>query len=290
MTLAEIDYRFLLPLSLTARRLKEQVDASNDVQVQCRALLGSMPPGSAFSHVTALKLLKLPIPDVLAKDQRIHVTSSQERSRSQSSRTVNHHLDAHDPGEPFIVSGLPIIRPGWAWVQECQRISDSDAVLIADGMMRRQHPLETPESLEELLGSVRNIRGVIRARNALELAEPNTDSPMETLTRLLLVLAGLPTPDVNPEIFDDSGQYVCRSDLVYWQWRVVVEYDGDVHRTDRATWQRDNEKRRHLAELGFYPIYVTADDVYKRPKEIIAHVRKALRDRGWDGHSIESAA
>jgi hypothetical protein len=37
--------------------------------------------------------------------------------------------------------------------------------------------------------------------------------------------AGLPEPEVNPDIRNASGRFVGRGDLVYRRWRVIVEYD-----------------------------------------------------------------
>ena len=53
----------------------------------------------------------------------------------------------------------------------------------------------------------------------------------ETRTRLRLVQAGLPEPEVNPAVRLDTGQTL-RVDLVWRTWKVAVEYDGPQHFTD----------------------------------------------------------
>jgi hypothetical protein len=66
------------------------------------------------------------------------------------------------------------------------------------------------------------------------LLRPGAESRPETLLRLLLGRAGLPEPEVNVDIRDDSGRFLGRADLVYPPWRTIVEYDGDQHRTSAA--------------------------------------------------------
>ncbi|MGL1521349.1 hypothetical protein ACSTIE_23430, partial [Vibrio parahaemolyticus] len=74
-------------------------------------------------------------------------------------------------------------------------------------------------------------------RLALDLAVDGSESPKESALRVLLVMAGLPTPECNVEIFDGS-RFVARVDLLYRAARLVIEYDGDYHR-DPQQWSRD---------------------------------------------------
>ncbi len=53
-------------------------------------------------------------------------------------------------------------------------------------------------------------RGAIRARTAAALVRRGVDSPMETRLRLLIVLAGLPEPEVNRILRDAGGDWVIR--------------------------------------------------------------------------------
>jgi len=37
--------------------------------------------------------------------------------------------------------------------------------------------------------------------------------------------------EVNPELFDDVGRFTARADVLFREWRVIVEYDGEQHRS-----------------------------------------------------------
>jgi hypothetical protein len=73
--------------------------------------------------------------------------------------------------------------------------------------------------------------GVPQARRVVELAEADAQSPMETRLRLLLVLAGLPPPQVQVPLHDDNERFLGRPDLYCPTRRVGLEYDSGTHRT-----------------------------------------------------------
>ena len=76
-------------------------------------------------------------------------------------------------------------------------------------------------------------RGAVAARAAMKLVRERVDSPRETWLRLCLVLAGLPMPECNLVIGDDQGP-IGRVDLVCMAYRLIIEYEGDQHRTDAS--------------------------------------------------------
>ena len=102
--------------------------------------------------------------------------------------------------------------------------------------------------------------GIRKASKAIRLADARAESPMETLTRIIWLDAGLPAPSVNEEIFDDDGRFVARVDLRDPTSLLVAEYDGG-HHAGPARRQRDAARRQALEELGFTMVTITAADV-----------------------------
>ena len=101
-------------------------------------------------------------------------------------------------------------------------------------------------------------RGARRLASAFARVRSGTDSPQETRLRLDLVDAGLPEPVVNPVIHDAAGEQIAIGDLAYPEWRVLVEYDGEHHREDRAQYARDVERLDDLARAGWRVIRFNA--------------------------------
>jgi very-short-patch-repair endonuclease len=97
---------------------------------------------------------------------------------------------------------------------------------------------------------------------------------METRTRLVLVIAGLPGPVCQHEIQED-GMLVARVDLAYPRYRIAIEYDGECHR-ERSVFRRDAQRANQLRLLGWIVLRFTADDVLRHPNRMVAQVRSAL--------------
>ena len=115
--------------------------------------------------------------------------------------------------------------------------------------------------------------GVVRIRGALELAEPRSESPMETRLRLRLILAGLPKPAVQPRLVDETGAFVAKPDLYYPLHRLAIEYDGATHKDSIVT---DNRRQNRLLEAGYRVLRFAAPDVLGKPEDVVSLVRRAL--------------
>ena len=109
------------------------------------------------------------------------------------------------------------------------------------------------------------------------------DSPPESRLRLCLVLAGLPEPACNVDLGDDSF-FIATPDLAYLVYRLLLEYEGDHHRTDRAQWQKDIRRERQLRKAGFEVQRITAETL-RRPRELVDDVHALLVKAGYAGPS-----
>jgi hypothetical protein len=117
-------------------------------------------------------------------------------------------------------------------------------------------------------------KGIARLRRVVDLAEPKAESPMETRLRMLLLLAGLPRPEVQVSIHDDQGNPLGRPDLLYRAQRLAIEYDGGTHR-DRLI--DDNRRQNGLISAGYRLLRFTAADEYGTPDSVAIQVRSAIR-------------
>lgn len=116
-------------------------------------------------------------------------------------------------------------------------------------------------------------KGVGAARRVLEFAEGAAESPMESRIRMLLVLNGLPRPEVQVSICDSTGSIIGRPDLYYRDHRLGVEYDGETH---RASLVDDNRRQNRLLLADVRLLRFTAADVLRHPQSVVTQVRNAL--------------
>jgi hypothetical protein len=124
-------------------------------------------------------------------------------------------------------------------------------------------------------------RGAIASRRAAGFVRERIDSPRETMLRLCLVLAGLPTPDCNL-VMGTHDHPIGRVDLVFTTFGVLVEYECDQHRTDRWQWNVDIGRYEEFTADGYLVIRVTGAAM-RRAREVVCRVDAALRSRGYRG-------
>lgn len=115
-------------------------------------------------------------------------------------------------------------------------------------------------------------------RDVLALANPLSESPMETRLRLILLDAGLGPLTAQHDVHDARGRFVARVDLAWPALRVAVEYDGDHHR-EPAHFRQDVARLNALRAAGWLVLRFTADDVLRHPRATVALVRQALHER-----------
>ena len=105
---------------------------------------------------------------------------------------------------------------------------------------------------------------------------------METRLRLLLVLAGLPRPEAQVPLHDDSGRFLGRPDLYYPAHRLGLEYDGSTHRDSLI---QDNRRQNRLLNAGIRLLRFTATDLHRTPDSVVEQVRAALHSVDLPGKS-----
>jgi len=134
--------------------------------------------------------------------------------------------------------------------------------------------------VEAVMAAHPGARGMPRLRKLLPLVDGGAESPRETLTRLVLIDAGLPAPRTQIEVYDDYGCFVARIDMGYEDVLVGVEYDGPQHWTDPAVRQRDIDRQVALQDLGWKIVRASRDLLKFRRSTFVERVASTLRDRG----------
>ena len=98
---------------------------------------------------------------------------------------------------------------------------------------------------------------------------------MESVLRWLLHAAGLPAPDLQHVVSTPGGVFVGAADMAWPERKVLVEFDGDVHR-ERDVFVNDLRRQNRLVAEGWTVLRFSSADVYGRPDEVVAAIRRAL--------------
>lgn len=216
-----------------------------------------LPGDSAFSHCTAATLLGLPLPRT-REHVALHVMRPTGRNPVARPQ-VQPHLGL-ECRETAHVDGLRVVSAPHTWVDLATILGVEDLVVVGDSVARRAGSIDP---LRTALGHRGRVRGVRALREALAWIRAGSDSPMETRSRLLFVRHGLPEPELNVAVTarDGSG-FLCRSDFVWRDRRVIGKYQGAHH---FGSYKRgdDDIARRLLAEDdGWKYAEITRSDVF----------------------------
>lgn len=169
------------------------------------------------------------------------------------------------------VRGLPATSRDRTVADLARRGSVVEGVVVLDMALRSR--VVTAEQLDAWIAGHPRYRGVRRLAKALELADPASESPMESRLRALILTAGLPRPRVQETLYDEQGSFVARADLLYPDERLVIEYDDLTHRTSLTA---DDQRHNRLTDAGYRVLRFTAGDVLHRPASVVGQVRRAL--------------
>ncbi|WP_270886774.1 endonuclease domain-containing protein [Pedococcus sp. 5OH_020] len=222
----------------------------------------------AFSHITAARLWELPLPSSWRMGEPLHVMRDSTPLRRAG--VVGHR--GLSGRRVHVLHGRPVTSPVDTWLDlgAMGTLSTHDLVVAGDALATRSVTL-LPRLQEG--ARRRRGRGSRHLRQAADLLRAGSGSPMETRARLAFVDANLPEPELNASVYGDDAQFVARVDFLWREARVIVEYEGDQHRTDRQQWQKDIERVRVLEALGWRVVRITHADLTDERR------RRALLER-----------
>ena len=223
-------------------------------------LLATLAPSAALSHATAAVPQGLWTP--FRSDSRVQVTIAGAAERSDSGLRVH---GSRLPRELIhVVDGLPMTRPGRTAMDLGRGRSFPDALVAVDGaaralvlafgidrwsIRRREVPDDllaaVAVELDEAFRSVWGWPGTRVLRQALAVRDVASESPSESWSRGVLLLGGLPAPEVNVPVRGRSGREYW-GDLVWRRHRLIGEVDGQGKYGDDA----ETRRRRMDEERG----------------------------------------
>ena len=230
------------------------------------AVAKRLPAGAAFSGRTAAWLHGLDVTPCDPIEVTIPELIGTRRRAGASVRRA-----ALSSEEIVLRRGLPTTSELRTVVDLAARTPLTEGVVAADMFLHAGRV--SVADLRAYVAEHPGAKGIARLRRAVELAEPRAESAMETRLRMLLVLAGLPRPEVQVSLHDDRGSFLGRPDLLYRVQGLAIEFDGGNHR-DRMV--EDNRRQNGLIGAGFRLLRFTAADVYRSPHAVAMQVRHGL--------------
>ena len=238
------------------------------------------PRRAAAAGRTAARLHGLPLID--DADPLLRPTARQGRHDDVvSRRPLQDRDDLHPTQAPLVRSDLVVpgggpiaLSPLWTLVDLARLLSHEALVCALDDALRRG--LVTAAQLDEVVQQRSGRRDVEALRRAVAAADGRAESPLETLSRLLLLPA---LPDLVPQVvvLDRTGRVVARLDLADEQRRFAVEADGARWHGGGAALAADRRRERRLEPYGWAVERVTWADVRRDGVQTRDRVVRAAR-------------
>lgn len=232
------------------------------------------------SHTTAARLYGLTIPG--PSSSNVHLTALHHRSSPVLDVPLTLHRARRLPEDLREIRGIRMSSPEQLLVELSSCVSPTDQVIIGDQLVRRPYrrfedrtePWTSMDRLHRTVGSLRGRRGIGRAREALSQIRVGSDSPPETLMRLMIVGAGLPEPELQIRT-DPHDPHSPAGDAGYRREKIVIQYEGEHHFSPEQQ-AEDQWRNAHFEGQGWTVVLVNRVDLRDGFRTLIRRLKILL--------------
>lgn len=237
-----------------------------------RAYLVVLPPGAAYTHLTAAQLLGWQLPKLPEQvPVFVAVTGNEPRPRRHGlicSRLVERE-------SPVLRHGLPVERAEEILLRAARDLSLLDLLILLESALHLGHI--DHDRMTAILASRRP--GVRMLREAWNRATGKSHSGGETVLQAFHLVMEVP---VRPqaEVYDERGRPIATADLHVLGTNYLHEYDGEHHRR-KDQHQVDLRRERGLTASAYIRKGFVLDDLLNHPVVVMHEIDNAL-DRPHD--------
>lgn len=240
------------------------------VAVRARAALLRAPEGAVVSHWTAARLWGGVVPD----NEWTHISFMRDvrfRVRGVKHHRFRHRLDIKRR------HGVPVTSPEQTFCHLAAHLGLVDLVALGDRLVKKGRC-----SMADLVSYAEGWEGQCQqeAVFAARLVRDRVDSVPETALRLLMVLAGLPEPEVDIRLHDADGRVRFRIELGYEGSLLAIEYDGRWHDAPEQKVHDDTRRSGLSTREGWRFVVVKTEELYDFPGTLLERIRDEMRSRG----------
>lgn len=254
--------------------------------------LSAASPGAWISHVTAARLHGLWLPPWLADSNELHLSKPRSLPSVRRRGIIGHTL-VLDKSEIEFTQGMWMSTRSRTWLDLARQLPLKDLVCIGDQLIRvprpefegRSVPFASIPELRTMVSRHKNLQGVVRAREALNLLRVGADSAPESMLRLAMLDAGLAEPELQIRLRDDDP-FSPSADLGFRARRLAIQYDGG-HHLEEEQYFSDRRRDKAFAAAGWTVLIFGKEDLADGFAKAISKIKKALRN-SWIDPAVAS--
>lgn len=218
---------------------------------------------------------------------KVHLTRIRS-SGGRSGSVVHQHVAELGPEDICDIDGLPVTSLARTFVDLARTVSLGQGVAAGDRALRVGMDRA---AVSEQLESAKSRKGISRARFAASLLDGLSESAGESLSRVLFLNNGIPSPELQVELYDENGAFVARPDFFWRQYGVVGEFDGKTKyekllrdgESAADVIMREKQREEKIKDLGLQIVRWTWDEIFEAI-QLLHRIRRSLhRGRPYTG-------
>ncbi|WP_155838644.1 hypothetical protein [Arthrobacter castelli] len=226
---------------------------------------------TVYSHTTAALLHGLFLLDT---PNTVHISRRARTSTKKVPADVRRHVRTLPQKDIITLRSRPVTTLERTLV-DCAAIMDyQHAMVIGDHAARLG---ASPDRVRQIVESMSGHRGIRNIRRVVEGINPLSESPGETITRILLKALDVPMPELQVPVRTRNGRH--RLDFAWSELKVALEFDGDSkyfdYRPTKEALVAERKRERELMEEGWIFVRLEWKDLF-HPREVEARIKSAF--------------
>ena len=147
-----------------------------------------------------------------------------------------------------------------------------DAVAAIDALMHRRLATKA-----DIIAAAEDAMTLASVMLVLAQTDERAESPLESISRVVLHLLGIEAPELQHEIHDASGKFIARVDFWWARYRVAGEADGLLkYDLDSSALRREKLRQEAIENAGIRVVRWTWDEITKTPQVVVARLMQAF--------------
>jgi len=192
-------------------------------RVRCNAVLRSLGDAVALSHVSGvvrwdIDVWGLPL-------DRVHVTRL-DGGPGRIETDVVHHEGLVTDGDVVVVSGQRVLRPERCVLEAGSRATNEIALCLFDAGLRLKKFDQA--ALFAAHDALQHWPFMQHLHIPVRMADPKSGSIGESRGRWIFRAVGIPSPELQYEVFDHDGNLLGMTDWAWPEERTFGEFDGRI--------------------------------------------------------------
>ena len=242
-----------------------------------RATFPVLARDAVASHASAAVLHGVPL--FAASLARVQVTRGEIPGGKMRS-VIQLHAAPLDASDVVVIDGIAVTTLARTVADLARSLGFEQAVVTGDAALRQglQHG-----EVADCLARMRRWPGVIQARRVLHFLDGRSESPGESRSRVGFLISGIPSPELQHEVYNDRGRLIGRTDFAWAELGTLGEFDGKTKygrllkpgETPDAAVYREKLREDALRGAGWQVVRWTWADL-ARPQDIAGRLRQAF--------------